>query len=102
MIRGYLQHISKSKPLRAVLRVLSLSGFFCDAPNLTPSDKKLGRAGGKVCSVKSLRLFIREFREFREFKDLVSNKTLTSLISLNSLTSFRLLKRCCQYKHQSH
>ena len=44
MIRDHLRHISKSKPLRAVLRVLSLSGFFCDAPNLTPSDKKLGHA----------------------------------------------------------
>ena len=69
MIRGHLRHIPKSKPLRAVGHLLSLSGFFYDAPNLTPSDKKLGRAGGKVCSVKSLRLFIREFREFKEFRE---------------------------------
>ena len=44
--------------------------FFCDRTNLTPSDKKLGRAGGKVCSVKSLRLFIREFKEFSEFSEI--------------------------------
>ncbi len=42
---------------------------FVSEPNLTPSDKKLGRAGGMVCSVKSLRLFISEFSEFREFSE---------------------------------
>ena len=31
-----------------------------------PSPEKLGRVGGKVCSVKSLRLFIREFKEISE------------------------------------
>ena len=30
----------KSKPLRAVGQLLSLSGFFCDAPHLMTSDKK--------------------------------------------------------------
>ena len=43
--------------------------FFVSEPNLTTSDKKFGRAGGKVYSVKSLRLFSREFREFREIKE---------------------------------
>ena len=47
---------------------------FVSEPNLTPSDKKLGRAGGKVCSVKSLRLFIREFSEFKEIRESVSIK----------------------------
>ena len=47
---------------------------FVSEPNLTPSDKKFGRAGGKVCSVKSLRLFIREFREFKEIRESVSIK----------------------------
>ena len=61
-------HIPKSRPLWAVLRVLSQSGLFCDAPHLTasdkkfgcganigcvcPSDKKLGLALGKVRVVK--------------------------------------------------
>ena len=34
-----------------------------------PSDKKLCSAGGEVCPVKSLRLFIREYREYREYKE---------------------------------
>ena len=39
------------------------------APNLTHSDKKFGRAALSVVSVKSLRLFIREFSEFSEFRE---------------------------------
>ena len=62
--------------------------FFVSEPNLTPSDKKLGSVGGKFYSVKSLRLFIKEYREFsevKEFWELVKNKSLNSLNSLNSL-----------------
>ena len=42
---------------------------FCRALHLQPSPEKLGRAGGKVYSVKSLQLFIKEFKEIREIKD---------------------------------
>ena len=41
VIRRNLRHIPKSKPLGAVLLVLSPSGLFCDAPHLTPSNNKI-------------------------------------------------------------
>ena len=44
---------------------------FCRALYLQPSPEKLGRAGGEVYSVKSLRLFSREFKEIREFSVLL-------------------------------
>ena len=47
---------------------------------MRPSDKKLGRAGGKVYFVKSLRLFISEFRKFseiREFKEFSEFKEIS-------------------------
>ena len=43
MISRNLRHIPKTT-LWAVLRVLSQSVLFCDAPHLTTSDNKLGSA----------------------------------------------------------
>ena len=40
--------------------------FFVSEPNLTPSNKKLGLALGKVCFVKRLRLFWAIFGDFGE------------------------------------
>ena len=55
---------------------------FVSEPHLTPSDKKLGRAALKVVSVKSLRLFIREFSEFREFKEIKEFKEISESVSI--------------------
>ena len=57
-----LRHIPKSRPLKAVLFVLSLRGLFCDAPHLTASDKKLGAWGWYS-------LVISEFKEISEVRD---------------------------------
>ena len=41
-----------------------LGPLLCNRTNLTPSPEKFGRAALQVVSVKSLRLFSREFSEF--------------------------------------
>ena len=65
MIVSHLCHIPKSKSPKAVLIVLSLGDFFCDAPHLTASDKKLG-CGANWVVLRD----IGEFREIREIKEI--------------------------------
>ena len=65
---------------------------------LTPSDKKLGRAGGKVYSVKSLRLFLRllgrlgRLRKLRVVIVIKEMLLIEASISLNSLNSLIKVK----------
>ena len=56
VIRRNLRHITKSKPLGAVLLVLSPSGLFCDALHLTPSDNKTVRIVQSFCSLLTTKL----------------------------------------------
>ena len=56
VIRRNLRHITKSKPLGAVLLVLSPSGLFCDAPHLTPSGNKTVRIVQSFCSLLTTKL----------------------------------------------
>ena len=64
---------------------------YCPGPllgnrtNLTPSPEKFGRAGGKACSAKSLRLFLGELVRLRSLGNLGSLENLGNLESLVSL-----------------
>ncbi len=75
MIRGRLRPFPKSKSLRAVRYVLSRGLFFCDRPNLTPSDERLECSG---CS---------EFREISEFSEL-PDSAIPNLLELLELLKF--------------
>ena len=68
VIRGNLRHRAYC-PEWEIPQVCPIRVNCDSATHLTPSDKKACSAGGKVCPVKSLRLFIREYREYREYKE---------------------------------